>query len=294
MDVRVGEFHYVRMAQTRKGAKDEGVTVDARSVVGEPDIHHGLQFRGREVATFRVFRFDIEPGERIGGNPVVLISRIGHQLQLLECRMDRPGTHPLYRGEVDYKLFDEIPLQLFERNIFYTIFVFEERGKPVTAFAVIVIARIGAVFAHTFEEPCKVFVEGLQQQAAVVAHTEEGVADFFGRNIRITVAEPLVLLADIGLDIFQFFIETLSFEALTGSLVRLGIPKGGANGEFAAELRHRTINRDTTHDGNLTVFFRLPFHVEKDFESAALHDNLNFVDLLNVKSGYLLCGNPTQ
>ena len=196
--------------------------------------------------------------------------------------MDRPGTHPLYRGEVDYKLFDEIPLQLFERNIFYTVFVFEERGKPVTAFAVIVIARIGAVFAHTFEEPCKVFVEGLQQQAAVVAHTEEGVADFFGRNIRITVAEPLVLLADIGLDIFQFFIETLSFEALTGSLVRLGIPKGGANGEFAAELRHRTINRDTAHNGNLTRFFGLPFHIEKDFESAALHDNLNFVVLLNV------------
>ena len=294
MDVRVGEFHYVRMAQTRKGAKDEGVTVDARSVVGEPDIHHGLQFRGREVATFRVFRFDIEPGERIGGNPVVLISRIGHQLQLFDGRMDRPGTHPLYRGEVDHELFDEIPLQFFERNIFYTVFVFEERGKPVTAFAVIVIARIGAVFAHTFEEPCKVFVEGLQQQAAVVPHTQKGVTDFFGRNIRITVAEPLVLLADIGLDIFQFFIETLSFEALTGSLVRLGIPKGGANGEFAAELRHRTINRDTTHDGNLTMFFRLPFHIEKDFESAALHDNLNFVDLLNVKSGYLLCGNPTQ
>jgi hypothetical protein len=43
--------------------------------------------------------------------------------------MDRPGTHPLYRGEVDYKLFDEIPLQLFERNIFYTVFVFEERGS---------------------------------------------------------------------------------------------------------------------------------------------------------------------
>ena len=208
--------------------------------------------------------------------------------------MDRPGTHPLYRGEVDHKLFDEIPLQLFERNVLDAVLVFEEGGQTPAAFAVVLITGISAVFAHALAEICKVFVEGLQQQAAVVAHTEEGVADFFGRNIRITVAEPLVLLADIGLDIFQFFIETLSFEALTGSLVRLGIPKGGANGEFAAELRHRTINRDTTHDGNLTMFFRLPFHVEKDFESAALHDNLNFVDLLNVKSGYLLCGNPTQ
>ena len=96
MDVRVGEFHYVRMAQTRKGAKDEGVTVDARSVVGEPDIHHGLQFRGREVTPFRVLRPHVETCERIGGNPAVLIGRIGHQLQFFERRMDRPGTHPLY------------------------------------------------------------------------------------------------------------------------------------------------------------------------------------------------------
>ena len=51
--------------------------------------------------------------------------------------MDRPGSKTLYRGEVDDELFHELPLQLFERNIFYTVFVFEERGKPVTAFAVI-------------------------------------------------------------------------------------------------------------------------------------------------------------
>ena len=54
------------------------------------------------------------------------------------------------------------------------------------------------------------------------------------------------------------------------------------DGEFAAELRHRTVDRDTTHDGKLTRFFGLPFHIEKDFESAALHNNLNFVDGLNV------------
>ena len=75
--------------------------------------------------------------------------------------MDRPGTHPLYRREVDHELFDKIPFQLFERNVLDAIFVFEERGKAVTAFALIVIARIGAVFAHTFEEACEVFVEGL-------------------------------------------------------------------------------------------------------------------------------------
>ena len=161
MDVRMGKFHHVCMAQARKGAKDEGVTVDARPVVGEPDIHHGLQFRGREVATFRVFRFDIEPHERVGDNPVVLIRRIGHQLQFLDGRMDRPGTHPLYRGEVDDELFDKIPFQLFERNILYMVFVFEEGGQTAAALAVVLIAGIGPVFTYAFEEACEVFVKGL-------------------------------------------------------------------------------------------------------------------------------------
>ena len=42
------------------------------------------------------------------------------------------------------------------------------------------------------------------------------------------------------------------------------------------------------------MFFRLPFHVEKDLEHAALHDNLNFVVLLNIKSSYLVCENSMQ
>ena len=208
--------------------------------------------------------------------------------------MDRPGAHPLYRGEVDDELFHEIPLQLFERNIFYSVFVFEERGKAVTAVALIVIALIGAFLAHALAEICKVFVEGLQQQAAVVTHTEEGIADFFGRNIRITVAEALVLLADIGFDILQLLVDALRFEASACGFVRFGIPERRTNREFAAELRHRAVDRDTPHNGNLTRFFGLPFHIEKDFESAALHDNLNFEGLLNVKSSYLVCGNSMQ
>ena len=89
-------------------------------------------------------------------------------------------------------------------------------------------------------------------------------------------------------------VDALGFEAFAGCFICLGIPKRRTNGEFAAELRHRAIDGDTAHNGNLTVFFRLPFYIEKDFESAALHNNLNFVDGLNVKSSYLLCGNPMQ
>ena len=73
-----------------------------------------------------------------------------------------------------------------------------------------------------------------------------------------------------------------------------GIPEDGTNGEFAAELRHRAVDRNTAHDGNLPRFLGLPFYIEKDFECAALHNNLNLLDGVNVKSSYLLCGNSMQ
>ena len=100
MDVRVGEFHYVRVAQARKGAEDEGIPVNACSVIGELDIHHGLQFRCREVATFRVFRFDIEPRERIDGNQAVFIRRVGHQLQFLDRSGNAARKHISNTGKI--------------------------------------------------------------------------------------------------------------------------------------------------------------------------------------------------
>ena len=57
----------------------------------------------------------------------------------------------------------------------------------------------------------------------------------------------MILLADIGFDVLQLFIDALRFEASACGFVRFGIPKGGANGEFAAELRHRTVDRDTAY-----------------------------------------------
>ena len=45
MDICVGQLCNVRMAQTRKGAENEDIPVNARTVVGKFDVHHGLQFR---------------------------------------------------------------------------------------------------------------------------------------------------------------------------------------------------------------------------------------------------------
>ena len=84
---------------------------------------------------------------------------------------------------------------------------------------------------------------------AILAHAQKGVTNLFGRNIRIPVAETLILFADIGLDILQLLINALRFETFAGGFVGFSIPKRGANDKFAAELRLRTVDRNTAMTG---------------------------------------------
>ena len=103
----------------------------------------------------------MEPCKRIDENPPVLIRRIGHQTQFLDPGTDRSGSKTFYRGEVNDELFDKIPIQLFERNVLDVVFVFEESGETPAPQTVILIGGISGFLIDTFEEPRKVFVEGL-------------------------------------------------------------------------------------------------------------------------------------
>ena len=69
-------------------------------------------------------------------------------------------------------------------------------------------------------------VVGLQQQAAIIAHTEAGVADLFGRDIRIPIAEALIPFTDILVLIFSSFsLMCWASRLLPAALVSLGIPE---------------------------------------------------------------------
>ena len=149
VNIGMGQLCNVRMAQARKGAENEDIPVDARPVVGKFDVHHGLQFRSGQIAPFGVLGPDMEPRERIDGNPAVLIRRVGHQTQFLDPGTDRPGSKTLYRGEVNDELFDKLPFQLFERNVFDVVFVFEERGKTLAPQTVILVGGISPVLTDT-------------------------------------------------------------------------------------------------------------------------------------------------
>ena len=139
--------------------------------------------------------------------------------------MDRSGSNTFYRGEVNDELVDKVTFRLFERNVLDMVFIFEESGKTPATQTVILVGGISTIFIDTFEEVRKVFVENLQQ-AAVIAHTEVGVADLFGRDIRIPIAEALIPFTDILVLIFSnFSLMCWASRLLPAALVSLGIPE---------------------------------------------------------------------
>ena len=139
--------------------------------------------------------------------------------------MDRSGSNTFYRGEVNDELVDKVTFRLFERNVLDMVFIFEESGKTPATQTVILVGGISTIFIDTFEEGRKVFVENLQQ-AAVIAHTEAGVADLFVRDIRIPIAEVLIPFTDILVLIFSSFsLMCWASRLLPAALVSLGIPE---------------------------------------------------------------------
>lgn len=97
----------------------------------------------------------------------------------------------------------------------------------------------------------------------------------------------LILLADIGFDVLQSFIDALGFDTLAGRFVGFRIPQFRGDGQFATELRNRTVDGDTAHDGNFTGFLGLTFQIEQDFEGAACHNSNNFK--INTLNGVICC-----
>lgn len=49
---------------------------------------------------------------------------------------------------------------------------------------------------------------------------------FVGGYIAVPIADALVLLADVGFDVLQLFVDALSFDAFSRRLVCFGVPKG--------------------------------------------------------------------
>ena len=96
------------------------------------------------------------------------------------------------------------------------------------------------------------------------------IFDLLSRNIRLIVANILIMPADLGADIVQMAVDAVGFEAMTLGVAAADLPKRLRNGELCAELGDAAVDRDAPHDGDdFLIFVFVPFEVEQNLERAA-------------------------
>ena len=219
----------------------------------------------------------MESCKRIGSDPAVLESSIAHQLQFLDRSMDTAGKHMTNSREINHIFLDEFTLQLPERDILQLVFVLQECAKITAGTGIVHKGSLCPVFADALlGELFQVIIEGLQQELISLPESQPGIPDLLGRDVRIPVADTLVLLADVSLDVLQFLVDPLGYDALTRCLVGFGIPQFGRDRQFATELRDGSVDGDAPHDGCFAVLFGLSFQIEQNLESASCHNSKNF------------------
>ena len=163
--------------------------------------------------------------------------------------MDTAGKHMTDGREINHIFLDKFTLQLPKRDILQLVFVLQECAE-VTAGTGVVHERTGCpVFADALlGELFQVIIEGFHQELITIPETQPGISDLLGRNVKIPITDTLVLLADVGLDVLQFFVDPLGYDTLTQCFVGFGIPQFGRDSHFATELRDGSVDGDASHD----------------------------------------------
>lgn len=216
VNIVMSEFLYIGIGKPREAAKHEYVPDDGCLVIGNIDLHHGLQFRFGKETSVAVGDVDMESCKRIGSDPAVLESSIAHQLQFLDRSMDTAGKHMTNSREINHIFLDEFTLQLPERDILQLVFVLQECAKITAGTGIVHKGSLCPVFADALlGELFQVIIEGLQQELISLPESQPGIPDLLGRDVRIPVADTLVLLADVSLDVLQFLVDPLGYDALT-------------------------------------------------------------------------------
>ena len=127
------------------------------------------------------------------------------------------------------------------------------------------------VFSDTLLEHFIFLVESTEQCFILTAQSLIGIAYHFCRYIRFTVGYTLVMLDDLSLDVVKRKIGFPRFHTLALCLVPFGIPKLFRDSPLAAELCYRTIDCNSSHDGDNSVLFLTAVHVEQHLECASCH-----------------------
>ena len=278
-----GEFLQVHERKGGEGGEDEQITHEGGVTVGELVQHQCLQLVLRKELTLLRVRTDMELSKRISGYLAVEVRTHHHALEPHAVQPDSGVPVSFHRAEVHGEVPDEVGGEFQHRHIAAVVLVADKPRRVFPCPEHHLVCPHAPVLAHTLEQGGAVPVKGFEQGVVLAAQPLIGIAHHLCRDERLTVGKPLVVLDDLRLDVVEREIGGDGFLALAFSPVALHVPKFLRNGALAAELCHRAVDCNTSHDGDDTVFLLAAVHIEQHLECASCHCLFFLVAKLNMK-----------
>ena len=278
-----GEFLQVHERKGGEGGEDEQITHEGGVTVGELVQHQCLQLVLRKELTLLRVRTDMELSKRISGYLAVEVRTHHHALEPHAVQPDSGVPVSFHRAEVHGEVPDEVGGEFQHRHIAAVVLVADKPRRVFPCPEHHLVCSHAPVLAHTLEQGGAVPVKGFEQGVVLAAQPLIGIAHHLCRDERLTVGKPLVVLDDLRLDVVEREIGGDGFLALAFSPVALHVPKFLRNGALAAELCHRAVDCNTSHDGDDTVFLLAAVHIEQHLECASCHCLFFLVAKLNMK-----------
>ena len=277
------EFLQVHERKGGEGGEDEQVTHEGGVAVGKLVRHQRLQLVLRKELTLLRVRTDMELSKRISGYLAVEVRTHHHALEPHAVQPDSGVPVSFHRAEVHGEVPDEVGGEFEHRHIAAVVLVADKLFRVVPCPEHHLVCSHAPVLAYTLEQGGAVPVKGFEQGVVLAAQPLIGIAHHLCRDERLTVGKPLVVLDDLRLDVVEREIGGDGFLALAFSPVALHVPKFLRNGALAAELCHRAVDCNTSHDGDDTVFLLAAVHIEQHLECASCHCLFFLVAKLNMK-----------
>ena len=278
-----GEFLQVHEGKGGEGGEDKQITHEGGMAVLELVRNQCLQLVLREERTLLRVRADMKLRERVSRYLAVEVRTHHHAFEPHAVYPYRGVPVSFHRAEVHGEVPDEVGGEFQHRHVAAVVLVADKPRRVVPRPEHHLVCSHAPVLTHTLEQRGAVPVERFHQGVVLAAQPLIGVAHHLRRDERLTVGKTLIVLDDLRLDVVEREVGGDGFPALAFRPVAFHIPQLLWDGALAAELSHRAVDCNPSHDGDDAVFLLAAVHIEQHLECASCHCLFFLVAKLNMK-----------
>ncbi len=257
----------VDIRKTGEAAEDIGVAHELQLGFFQRNAHELENLLFGEVVAVARFAMQLVVDEEVA---LHVPGAAGQHQNVFQCGHVDPGrVVPERRPVADprMEIDDEFPIQFAKGQVFAFVTLFDEGLQVGVDTPIFIVGTFRSGDADHLEKLVVVLSEKGQQIRSVEVGAEKTGFDGLGRDTTLLQKERFVALFHSEADVRQSIVDAVRDGASADRPPCNGLPEMGGYGKPGRKLGPSAVDRDASHDRELSIAQRrLPLYVKKDSE----------------------------